>query len=229
MISSNEFMKYFAVMEEYAIKPEAMLLIVRYCIDLKGESIPQNYILQVAKNFAAEGITTVEQIESKLSDYMVQSGDIAGILRAMGSTRKAEPDDYKLLKNGPMNSVLNSPSSNLPPPCIKKADSTSWTKFCRNFIPIKSFLKPKSANTLQERRRSAPLRFLSPKSWGSIARSSIHIRITSSANGWRPDTKILPFYSSQNIVSAVNANPLKKWTNLSENSYLWASFLPKVS
>lgn len=29
---------------------------------------------------------------------MVQSGDIAGILRAMGSTRKAEPDDYKLLK-----------------------------------------------------------------------------------------------------------------------------------
>ena len=98
MISSNEFMKYFAVMEEYAIKPEAMLLIVRYCIDLKGESIPQNYILQVAKNFAAEGITTVEQIESKLSDYMVQSGDIAGILRAMGSTRKAEPDDYKLLK-----------------------------------------------------------------------------------------------------------------------------------
>ena len=98
MISSNEFMKYFAVMEEYAIKPEAMLLIVRYCIDLKGESIPQNYILQVARNFAAEGITTVEQIESKLSDYMVQSGDIAGILRAMGSTRKAEPDDYKLLK-----------------------------------------------------------------------------------------------------------------------------------
>ncbi len=98
MISPNEFMKYFAVMEEYAIKPEAMLLIVRYCIDLKGESIPQNYILQVARNFAAEGITTVEQIESKLSDYMVQSGDIAGILRAMGSTRKAEPDDYKLLK-----------------------------------------------------------------------------------------------------------------------------------
>ena len=36
MISSNEFMRYFSVMEEYSIKPEAMLLIVRYCIDLKG-------------------------------------------------------------------------------------------------------------------------------------------------------------------------------------------------
>lgn len=98
MISSNEFMKYFAVMEEYAIKPEAMLLIVRYCIDLKGESIALNYILQVAKNFAAEGVTTVEQIENKLSDYMVQSGEVAAVLRAMGSTKKPEPDDYKLYK-----------------------------------------------------------------------------------------------------------------------------------
>lgn len=72
MISANEYMKYFSVMEEFAIRPEAMLLIVRYCIDLKGEHISQNYILQVAKNFAAEGITTVEQVENKLSDYVVR-------------------------------------------------------------------------------------------------------------------------------------------------------------
>ena len=98
MISASEFMKYFSVMEEYSIKPEAMLLIVRYCVDLKGESIPVNYILQVARNFAAEGVTTVEQIENKLSDYLVKSGDISSVLRAMGSSKKAEPDDYKLLK-----------------------------------------------------------------------------------------------------------------------------------
>ena len=98
MISSGEFMKYFSVMEEYSIKPEAMLLIARYCIDLKGENIAQNYILQVAKNFAAEGVTTVEQIENKLSDYMVQSGEVASLLRAMGSTKKPEPEDYKLYK-----------------------------------------------------------------------------------------------------------------------------------
>lgn len=98
MISSSEFMKYFSVMEEYAIKPEAMLLIVRYCIDLKGENIAQNYILQVARNFAAEGVTTVEQIENKLSDYVVRSGDLARILRACGSTKKPEPADYRLLK-----------------------------------------------------------------------------------------------------------------------------------
>ena len=98
MISASEFMKYFSVMEEYAIKPEAMLLIVRYCIDLKGENIAQNYILQVARNFAAEGVTTVKQIENKLSDYVVRGGDLARILRACGSTKKPEPGDYRLLK-----------------------------------------------------------------------------------------------------------------------------------
>ena len=39
-------------MEQYSVKPEALILIVKYCIDLKGENISQNYILQVAKNFA---------------------------------------------------------------------------------------------------------------------------------------------------------------------------------
>lgn len=52
----------------------------------------------MARNFAYEGVTTVEKIEKKLSDYVLRSGDIGRILRAMGSTKKPEPDDYNLLK-----------------------------------------------------------------------------------------------------------------------------------
>lgn len=98
MISTTEFEKYFAIMEQYDIKPEAMILIVKYCVDLKGENISQNYILQVARNFAAESVTTVEKIEKKLSDYVLRSGDIGRILRAMGSSKKPEPEDYTMLK-----------------------------------------------------------------------------------------------------------------------------------
>lgn len=54
--------------------------------------------MQVARNFAYEGVTTVEKIEKKLSDYVLRSGDIGRILRAMGSTKKPEPEDYNLLK-----------------------------------------------------------------------------------------------------------------------------------
>lgn len=98
MISASEFMKYFSVMEEYGIKPEAMLLIVRYCIDLKGENISANYILQVARNFAGEGATTVEQVENKLTDYVVRSDELVAVLRAMGSSKAPEPEDHKLFK-----------------------------------------------------------------------------------------------------------------------------------
>lgn len=98
MITPSEFEKYFAFMEQYSVKPEALILIVKYCVDLKGENISQNYILQVAKNFAAEGVTTVEQVEEKLSDYVLRSGDIAKVLRALGSSKKPEPEDYRLLK-----------------------------------------------------------------------------------------------------------------------------------
>ncbi len=98
MITAAEFMRYFSIMEEYSIKPEALLLIIRYCIDLKGETIAQNYILQVAKNFAAEGVTTIEQIEQKLSDYTIRNSDLSRVLLAMGSSKKPEPEDYQRFK-----------------------------------------------------------------------------------------------------------------------------------
>ena len=97
LLKSGDFflLDYFAVMEEYAIKPEAMLLIVRYCIDLKGESIPQNYILQVAKNFAAEGITTVEQIESQLAYREANKADVGAFCAtlSLGEATKVLVDE----------------------------------------------------------------------------------------------------------------------------------------
>lgn len=98
MISSSEYMKYFDCMEEYGIKPEAMLLVVRYCIELKGSDISSRYILTVAKNFAAEGYTTLRQIENRLKDFLVKSDDAQAVLTALGSSKKAEPEDYRLLK-----------------------------------------------------------------------------------------------------------------------------------
>ena len=98
MISSSEYMKYFDCMEEYGIKPEAMLLVARYCIELKGPDISSRYILAVARNFASEGYTTLRQIEDRLRDFLVRSDDAQAVLTALGSQKKAEPEDYRLLK-----------------------------------------------------------------------------------------------------------------------------------
>ena len=44
MITTNEYSAYFSLMEENGIKPEALLMIVKYCVDLKGGAIGCRYI-----------------------------------------------------------------------------------------------------------------------------------------------------------------------------------------
>ena len=96
MISPNEFVEYFSVMEDYSIKPEAMLMICKYCIDLKGESISGKYVCAVAKDFASRSITTVDAIEEELRDYNDKSDELAKIIAATGSKRKPDVDDCNL-------------------------------------------------------------------------------------------------------------------------------------
>ncbi len=96
MISTAEYTAYFNLMEEYSIKPEAMLMICKYCVDLKGTSIGYRYIITVAKDFASRGIITTELIEKELSDYMVRSEDISCLLSALGLKRKPEIEDLQL-------------------------------------------------------------------------------------------------------------------------------------
>lgn len=93
MISVNEYASYFGVMEDYQIKPEAMLMICKYCVDVKGPSISGKYINAVAKDFAMRGITTVDAIEVELSDYFDKSNEIQKVLTSLGLKRKAEMDD----------------------------------------------------------------------------------------------------------------------------------------
>ena len=98
MITTNEYSAYFQLMEEYSIKPEAMLMIVRYCVDLKGSSIGFRYILKVAEDFAAKGITTVTKIEKELSDYASRSGASGDILKAIIPNGKPDIEDVNLVK-----------------------------------------------------------------------------------------------------------------------------------
>ena len=96
MINTSEYTAYFNLMEEYSFKPEAMLMICKYCVDLKGASIGYKYVITVAQDFIYRGIVTVELIEKELSDYLMRSGDIANLLLAMGIKRKPEIEDLQL-------------------------------------------------------------------------------------------------------------------------------------
>lgn len=98
MISTSEFTEYYNLMEIYGIKPEAMLMICKYCVDKKGETITYKYISQVAKDFGIKGLTTEKAIEKELQNYYSKNSDIVKILTALGSKKEPELQDNDLLK-----------------------------------------------------------------------------------------------------------------------------------
>ena len=98
MITPNEYSAYFSLMEEHSIKPEAMLMIIKYCVDLRGKNIGFRYILKVANDFASRGITTDSKIEKELSDYTVKSADLYEIFAIINPNSKPEIDDLNFYK-----------------------------------------------------------------------------------------------------------------------------------
>ena len=77
MITPTEYTEYYAVMETFNIDPNAFLLIIDYCINLKGKNVGYSYINTVARNWGAEGITTEESILEKIKNYSTTSKEIS--------------------------------------------------------------------------------------------------------------------------------------------------------
>ena len=98
MISVSEFNEYFNLMESTSIKPEALLMIVKYCIDLKGADIGVKYILAVAKDFISRGITTAILVERELSDFNSTTKDVCDLLNVMKVNKKPEIEDQQYYK-----------------------------------------------------------------------------------------------------------------------------------
>ena len=97
MIGTTEYTEYFSVMETFGIKPDAMLMIVKYCVDRKGADIGYKYVTKVATDFGTRGIITAEKVENELSSYIFRTAEIDKLLKAMSLRRQAEIEDLTLL------------------------------------------------------------------------------------------------------------------------------------
>ncbi len=98
MISTNEFREYFLLLEEYAFEQNALIMIIAYCVNLKGDNIRFQYIKKVAKSFADEGATTAKKVDEKLSAYTSSTPALIRIFGAAGINRQPDIDDDKLYK-----------------------------------------------------------------------------------------------------------------------------------
>ena len=96
MISTNEFLEYFYLLDEYSFEQNALLMIINYCVNLKGNDIKAAYIKKVAKSFAEDGATTAARVEEKLSSYTSSTPALAKIFTALSINRRPDPDDSAL-------------------------------------------------------------------------------------------------------------------------------------
>lgn len=82
-VSTNEINEYISLIEQYSMQPEALLMIIKFCTNNKGDSISYQYILTVARNWAKEHILTTEKVEEKLTELMNVLGDGAKVAAAL--------------------------------------------------------------------------------------------------------------------------------------------------
>ncbi|MBP5467008.1 MAG: DnaD domain protein, partial [Clostridia bacterium] len=141
MISTNEYSEYFTIMETYGIKPEAMLMIVKYCADRKGEDIGYRYISKVAKDFGARGILTVESVEKELSSYVLRTGEISKILKAMSVKRQPDIEDLNLYKKWTQELAFEPETIVFAASKIKKGGMAKLDEFLLELYSMKYFSK----------------------------------------------------------------------------------------
>lgn len=97
MLTPNEYNEYYSFIDESKIEQDAMLMIVQYCINLKGMSVRYPYILTVARNWVADGVRTASDVEDKLSEYDKQSEQMQKVLAALGRKGGAELEEKQML------------------------------------------------------------------------------------------------------------------------------------
>ena len=86
-ISPNEFHEYYSLIEKLDLEWQAMALIIKYCVNLKGGNVSCQYILAVARNLAQDGYRTADDVGERLDEYGVYYNDLCSILGAMGGKR----------------------------------------------------------------------------------------------------------------------------------------------
>ena len=148
MISTSEYSEYFNVMETYSIKPEAMLLIVKYCADKKGSDISYRYVIKVAKDFGNRAINTVEKVEKELSSYILRTGVLIQILNAMSIRRQPEIEDAQYLKKWTQELSFDAENIVFAASKLKKGSIAKLDEFLLELYSMKSFSKEEIANYL---------------------------------------------------------------------------------
>jgi len=96
MLTPRELEEFYYLIENMHQEKEAVLKIIKYCVEHKGENVSVNYIVTVAKNWAYDGVKTSQDVDERLETQERISGDVTLVLKAMGIKRQASQEEYQM-------------------------------------------------------------------------------------------------------------------------------------
>lgn len=87
MITPNEYREYYDIIERFHVEKEALLMIINYCVNIKGNNVGYAYITTIAKDWANQKITTAKQVEERLIEFENLRTGMEYLLKLMGAKR----------------------------------------------------------------------------------------------------------------------------------------------
>lgn len=96
-ISKTEYGEYYDFLERYHMEQEALLMIMKYCVDSKASGVGYNYILTVARNWANEGVTTSSAVEERIEALENKVPQLQELFNAVGIKRRAYVEERALM------------------------------------------------------------------------------------------------------------------------------------
>lgn len=93
MITINEYNEYYLFLEGSTFEQEALVAVAKYCAELKGDNINYRYILTVARNLLARGITTAVAVSDSLNSQQKYDDDLKIVFKSLNLSRRFEHSD----------------------------------------------------------------------------------------------------------------------------------------
>lgn len=99
MITPTEYNEYYYLLDTLHFEQDALLMLIKYCTQLKNNKVGYSYIVTVAKDFASDGILTCEKMEEKLKSLEASSTEIKLVLNALKLKRNPTMEEYRMYED----------------------------------------------------------------------------------------------------------------------------------
>ena len=99
MITPKEYEEYYNIIENYHMEKEALIMVIKYCVDAKNdEKLGYSYIVTVAKDWANRGILTAKQIENQILQFETLNTGLEYVFKTLKLKRLPSVSERTLYK-----------------------------------------------------------------------------------------------------------------------------------